>query len=401
MKVLALAVGLVLLLSGCEEQLTVPGHCPEFCVGGLSQVHDTVIMASPGSDSTYVGYTGWADLPAALASAGLPAGETRAWYRFPRRPDSVSVSAVADSLKPYTIDSVAISVSLVARDTTLPGLVLYLHRIPVSVDTLTDFATLDGYLTAGTLIDSIVVPDSLKRGPVKLTLKGSALDRLVFAPEDSGRLAIAVRLRDAAATGVRLGTLASATGTASYATFVTAEAQDSTRRKQTLSLTADGNGYVRENGAPPQDPDLLWVGRTPSARSLIRFAVPRAILDSSKLLRVTLELTPAQPLFGLLTDPAGIEVRDIIKDIGAKSTPSFLVRGFQTLAFGGSEVVGIDVMNLVLLWKGATPLPQAFLVSQLPEGGSFHQPVFFTSRSAAGAPLLRITYSRPAAVETP
>ena len=66
MKALALAVGLVLLLSGCEEQLTVPGHCPELCVGGLSQVRDTVILASAESDSTFVGYTGWADLPAAL-----------------------------------------------------------------------------------------------------------------------------------------------------------------------------------------------------------------------------------------------------------------------------------------------------------------------------------------------
>jgi hypothetical protein len=400
MKRLAIAVGLVLLLSGCEEELTVPGQCPELCPGGLPAVRDTIILATPGSDSSFVGYTGWADLPAALASGGLPAGETRAWFRFPRRPDSVSVSGVVDTLKPYTIDSVSIGVNLVARDTTLPGLVLFVHRIPPTIDTLTDFATIDGYLTSATLIDSIVVPDSVKRGPVKLTLKGSALDRLVFAPEDSGRLAIGVQLRESAATGVRLGTLASATGTAQYATFVRAEAQDSTRRKQTLSLTADANGYVRGE-VPTEDPDLLWVGRTPGARTLIRFVVPSAILDSSTLLRATLELTPAQPLFGLPTDPAAMEVRALIKDIGAKSTPSFLLRGYRLLPVEGSAVVGIDVLSVVSLWRGTGPLPQVLIASQQPEGGSFLQPVFFSSRSAAGGPQLRITYVKPAAVEKP
>jgi hypothetical protein len=400
MKALAIMVGLGLLLSGCAEELTVPGHCPEFCPVGVPVVQDTIILANPGSDTTFAGYTGWDDLPAVLASANLPGGETRAWYRFPPRPDSVSVSGVVDTLKPYTIDSVVIGVNLVARDTALPGLVLYIHKIPYTVDTLTDFATLDGYLTPATLIDSIAVPDSAKRGPVKVTLKGSALDRLVFAPEDSGRLAIGVRLPVSAGTGVRLGTLASTTGTAQYATFVRVEAQDTTKRKQTISLTAIANGYVQDP-PPTQDPDLLWVGRTPGSRSLIRFAVPAAILDSSTLIRATLEFTPAEPLYGLPTDPAAMEVRAIIKDLGAKSTPSFLLRGYQVLPFGGSAVFGIDVLKVVSLWGGAKPLPQALIVSEQPEGGTFHQPVFFSSRSPAGGPRLRITYVKPPQVEKP
>jgi hypothetical protein len=96
-----------------------------------------------------------------------------------------------------------------------------------------------------------------------------------------------------------------------------------------------------------------------------------------------------------------VEVRGLIKDVGAKSTPSFLVRGFKLLPASSNDVVGVDVLNIVSLWRGASPLPQTMITALTPEGGSFHQPVFYSSQSDRGIPRIRITYVRPSAVEQP
>lgn len=388
------------LAAGCAEQLTVPGKCPEFCPGGAPSLHDTVFDAVPGGDSTFVGYTGWDQLPAVLVSDSLPAGETRGWYRFPRRADSVPMN-IADSMGSYTIDSVTIGFNMVARDSTVPGLVFFVYRIPLTVDTLTTFPALDGMLTPAALIDSIVVADTVRRGRVRLVLSGSELDRLTFAPEDSGQLAIGIRMRAGSPSGARLGTISGASGPATFTTFVRTQATDSAHKTQSIALSASANGFARNNAAPPADPDLLWVGRTPGARTIFRFNIPSAILDSTTLLRATLELTPAEPLLGLPNDAAGLEVRGIIKDVGAKSTPSFLVRAFNLLPAASNDVFGVDVLNIVGLWRGSKGLPQMMIAALSPEGGSFHQPVFYSSRSLRGTPRIRLTYVRPSAVEQP
>ena len=45
----------VLVLAGCEEELTVPGQCPELCPGGQPAVLDTIVYATEGSDTAYFG----------------------------------------------------------------------------------------------------------------------------------------------------------------------------------------------------------------------------------------------------------------------------------------------------------------------------------------------------------
>jgi hypothetical protein len=392
-----LAAGLVLVAAGCEEDLTVPGKCPDLCLGGTPQVRELLLPARAASDSSFFGYAGFGDLPALLLSNGIAAGEARAWYRFPRRSDSVGVGT---EFLPYTVDSVALVVPLVARDSTVTGLWIHFHRIPYETDSLATFAELDAALGPESLIDSVAVPDTLRRGNVRLVLSGEDLGRLVFAPEDSGRLAIGFRMRASEPTGVRLGSVLSSTGPATFTTFARVEVSDTARQRQTISLRAEANGFVT-SAARVVNPDLLYVGGLPAARTLLRFEVPRAIFDSSALVRATLELVPAEPLYGVRNDAAALEVRGVTSDLGAKSTPVFSFRIPQALPEGTQDTVRVDVANIVNLWAGANPLPQVLYLSLAPEAGSFHQPVFFSTRSAQGAPRLRITYLLPAPVERP
>jgi hypothetical protein len=393
----ALLLFALLLAAGCEEELTVPGACPEFCPGGQPVLLDTIIVATPAADTSFFGYYGWQDISSLLVSNEFGAGEARAWYRFPPRADSVTV---ADTARAYTTDSVVIRVGIVARDSTVRGLTFYVHQLPLSVDSTTDFAALDGMMTAETLVDSIVVPDTVYRGSVAVTLKDSTLSRLVIPPADSGRLMLGFRIRGDLATGVRLGSIQGTTGPGDYTTFVTADIADTTRRKQQIALTADANGFAVGGVPPADDPDLHYVGRVPTARTMLRFQVPRRILDSSSVVRATLELTPERPWSGLLGDVSQVEVRPVSVDVGAKSTPDFSLRVVKELPLTGTSVLSMDVIGLIVNWRGLNPLPQTLWVSLAPEGGSFQQPVFGSTRKGE-APRLRITYMVPSALEKP
>jgi len=397
MRRFLLAGLLALGVAACQEDLTVPGGCPEFCPGGQPALLDTIITAVPASDTAFFGYYGWEDVSSLLVSNDASIGEARAWYRFPPRSDSVTVS---DTARAYVIDSMVIQMGIVARDSTVKELTFSLYQLPLSVDTTTDLATLDAAMTPETLIGRIVVPDSVYRGTVRLVVKDSTLANLVIPPADSGKLALGVKVAGSKPTGARLGSIQGTTGPALFTTYVKADIADTAKQRQSIALTAEANGFAIGGVPPADDPDLLYLGRIPTARSLLRFDVPKRILDSASVVRATLELTPFRPYSGLLGDDTQLEVRPISADIGAKSTPVFGLRAVKTLPVSGEAVIGVDVIGLIVNWRGSAALPQAFFISMAPEGGSFQQPVFGSTRKGA-APQLRITYMVPSSVEKP
>lgn len=391
-----LVAGLVLALTGCEQELTVPGACPEFCPSGQPQIRDTTIAAVVGSDSSFFGYLGQADIPALLVSDGLPAGEARAWYKFPRRVDSILVQ---DTLRTYTIDSIVVILTLVGRDSTKGNLVFDLYRIPIATDTTVGFSELNDHLVPANWIDSLPVPDSVRTGPVRKVFTDSVLARFAVPEDDSGQVAIGVRVRGPGPTGARLGSLNSVFGSAGFTTYARVAVADTTLQRHTLALTAIDAGYVR-TGAGPVNLDRLYAGDLPAGRSLIRFAVPKEILQST-LLRVTLELEPDGPLYGLPNDAGFLQARAVDKDLGAKSTPSFAFVSTGQLPEGTATGFSLDVLRLVSLWGLPDPPAQTLYLSMLPEGGSFHRPVFHSTRSGGTPPRLRITYLLPPRVERP
>jgi len=121
--VMLLALGVV---GACQEELASPTECPELCPGLSLIIRDTTIFANQDQDSSFTGYVGAEEMSALLISDGISAGEARAFATFPKRSDSVTVGG---SSLPITVDSVALTVSLLARDSTLGGLKLFLHRI--------------------------------------------------------------------------------------------------------------------------------------------------------------------------------------------------------------------------------------------------------------------------------
>lgn len=401
MKPWLLLLASLVWLAGCEEELTVPGQCPELCPGGQAIVRDTIVLATEGSDSAFFGYTSRAATSSLLVSDGIEAGEARAWIRFPKRADSVTVVGIVRS---YKVDSVVFTVNLIVRDTLVDGLRLIVHRAPLTWDTLTTFADVDAALRPDAIIDSLSIPDSVRSGPVRLTITDSTALANLIPVADSGVLALGFRVRAVEPTGVRLGSLAGASGAAAFATYVKADSvTDTTTARQVLSLTADANHFVRDNDVVAPDPNVLYVGGVPSYRSILRFVLPPIIKDSSvRLVRATLELTPAEPLVGLRSDAAAMDGVGVTKDIGAKSAPATFASASALLPSDGStDLFRLDMRTVVERWRGPAGLPPTVMIALAPEGGSFNLPAFRSTRAAVGKPRLRLTYVLPSPVEQP
>jgi hypothetical protein len=393
----------VITIAGCQERLTAPADCPGLCPGGQPQVSDEVFTAVGGADSSFVGYVLPHQATALLVSNGLQGFEERGLVRFLPRNDSVSVR---DTLRAYTIDSVALSFTVLARDTNLTGLQLLLYRLTPSFDSSTTFAAVAPAFVPESLIATVAVPDSLI--VVRAVFQGADLSRVEIPAADSGRLALGIRLAAPTATGLRLGTLASGSSPL-FITYATLDIPDTgTAKLRTLPLGPSFNTYVSEI---PQvvDSTLLAVGGAPSARTLLRFNLPSRIRDSATIIRATLELTPVAPITGLPTDPASLLSRAVLADAGAKSpvSPTVGLLGqlpppADTLEIG-STTVSLEVVRLVELWLGRTTRPSALMLSLTPEAASFTRPVFYSTRAADPAfrPRLRISYLLSFPFETP
>lgn len=377
------------LVAGCEEELVAPGNCPALCPGDQVVVYDTILEAEPLLDSTYVGYTSRGLGAYFLVSDGLPdLPQHRGLVRFFTRPDSITV---LDTLVPYVIDSVRLTFTMAARDTTVHGLRALLYRMPepLAVDTLTDWATVSGAIVEANLLDSVVVDDTTKSPRVELLYQGADLDRIAIPAADSGVLALAIAVRGEAPTGARFVGLG--TGGPTFTTYVTVTLADTTLQ-QTIFRTPTVVTWVQD---PPEtvDPDLLTVGGAPAARSLIRFRLPDLIRDSASISRATLEFTTSGGLPGLPSDSVYMQARAVLADLGAKSPTA---AGAEVLLGPGpGGTVAIEATAIARSWLSENGLPSAVMLAMELEAASFIRPVFASTRAGGPPPRVRITYTLP------
>jgi hypothetical protein len=402
--------GLIGVMTACQERLTSPVDCPALCPGGSVQVFDTLVPAVALRDSSFPahqdsanGYVARGQGTALLVSSGFAASEDRAVYRFSPLGDSI---VVRDTLRGFAIDSVLLTMTLLARDTLVDGLKVYVYRLPSTVDSTVTFADVESQLAEANLIDSIAVPDTVNSGTIQTILRGVDVARLRLTAGGDSVLALGLRMTANTATGIRMGALASSTA-ATFTSYITVDVPDTgSVRNQTLTRPTAFNTFVTQNPVVPDD-TLLTVGGEPSSRALVRFGLTDAFLDSTTIVRATLELTPVRPIIGLPNDPSVIQTLAVIGDLGAKS-PITADANFirqDTLPTVQSDTVKIEMTRIVQLWQSSRLRPQSIFLRLIPEGASFARAVFFSTRSASGgvlvAPRLRITFQRAFPFENP
>jgi hypothetical protein len=150
------------------------------------------------------------------------------------------------------------------------------------------------------------------------------------------------------------------------------------------------DSFVFDPPAPAIDSNLA-VGGAPSARSLLRVAMPAFLHDSIDVVRATLILVPLNAVQGAPSDSFRIQVQQVVADLGAKS-PLGAQAGSTSIHIGSPDTVRVEITSLIRAWSLDTTMVTAFALAQVPEAASYTEIRFYASRAPAFRPGLHVTY---------
>lgn len=396
-RVALVAIGAA--FAACGEDLLAPGDeaCPDYCPPERVVVIDSVLAQNVSRDSTFVGYVlpteaGVLQLVSDSGSASLPT--SRGVVRFRAFADRVLLSTSDTTTGPVVqLDSFSVEVDIRGRNLEQADLSLVLYRLPADIDTTADFDALTPFFDDSTRIGAVAVPDTLIDGSVTLRLDSTAFP--TFAA-DSNRAVIGFALEAPAPAYVNIGSIETNAGPI-LTRYVQVDSAG------TLVPRSDGRlpdfDTFLGPAPPPLGPGEHAAGGVPSARTLLRFAVPPRIADSSTILKATLVLMPTRPVFGAPGDSLRVIAQALPVDVGAKSPlgsvpPDSLALRWAVLPSGWADTVRLDVTDLVIGWTRFPARPRAVMVRATPEGSAFTE-LRFGASGTPGAPFLQITFVPP------
>lgn len=407
MRLRRLAFGVaVLVAAACVERVAAPGQCPQYCPRGQIRIADTLLVTNLARDSAFRGYV----LPngvSVMLAANLPGiVDGRPIFRFtgigPRlalKSGDTTTGAIVSA------DSARLTLLMTRRDTGTHNLTVALYRLPLAIDSTTTFAALSATFT-DSLVHTVNIDTLLARPGKKDSLTGDSAvvdttnHRLVlslkltppavrYVPSDSGKVAYGIRI---AANTLATGTLGKGTLGPTLQWYLRVDSLGTTvGRTPATQLPTTFASFVFDPPAPAID-STLAVGGVPSARSMLRVAIPRAIRDSAQVIRGTLILIPAVAARGAVADSFLLEAHTVLADFGAKS-PIFAADSDTTrIHIGATDTVRIEVTNLLQFWIADSTRPATIVLSAQPEGGDFAEIRFYPSSAAPYRPALHVTY---------
>jgi hypothetical protein len=422
-----LAAGLAGGMAACTEESMAPGVCPDFCPGGSIDINDTIFTDIIVRDTAFRGYVQpyQAEFMAVADSPGVV--DSRALFIMNTL--LPTVAATATDTVPISVDSSRLRVIIARRDTGATNLVLKVYRLPNTVDSLSTFADLDPAFSAAA-IDSVNVSDLLARPLIDDTATvriwgdtiqtDSAGHTLQIAPSDSSlilffdldTLQVPYVAADSGKTTFGLRVSADSFASISVGTsanplvdrdpllrwFYHHTVPDTvSSQPDSVNFTSSQRGTVLHSFVfdPPNAAldDHLTVGGSASARSLLRVAVPPFLHDSIDVVRATLILVPAVPVQGVASDSFAVIARPLLTDLGRKSPLSTVtaLNGITTVRPNAPDTVRIEISDLVRTWVADTTIATGFMLVPAPEGSTYSEIRFFSSRGAQ-RPALHVTY---------
>jgi hypothetical protein len=406
-----LLIGALIVVGACTEDVTAPGQCPDYCPGGQITVIDTVLRTVIERDSTFRGYIR-ADEAAAMLLADMPFVDSRAIWRTVLQQPRILVRNDTLTGAILGVDSAWLRIVITHRDTAAHNLALSLYRLPLTIDTATTFADLAGPFTDSLIkavnVDSLlaqpghrdpvtgdsVIFDSTSTRIILLLKLDSAQAR--YVPADTGRLAFGLRVSADSLASIAIGSNATFGGglDPQVTRYVTVDSATVAVKRTLTPRGAEFDSYVFTPSAPALD-STLAVGGVPSARSLLRFTLPRAIRDSAQIVRATLMLVPGSPAQGVPADSFFVVANGVTADLGAKSpiaAGDSSRTGSTRVRIGQTDTVRIDLTRLLRIWSSDTTAANAVMLRVNNEGSTFAEIRFQPSTNAAFRPALHITY---------
>ncbi len=389
-----LAAGAVAVLA-CEQSITAPGACPDFCPVGEIQLIDTVLV---GHDSVLEGesFTGYVEPMAAAAMqvvGGGAAVESHGLIWFAPFADSAAIDTVGTLGPVVRQDSFELSLVILDRSPDVTGLEITVHRISPSVDREGDFAALAPFFEDSTIVGVVAVPDDVSEDTISTILPIDAFPE--FEAGDR-QIALGLSIRGGTPAFASLNTTESALG-ALLTRFVLVEADGDSLVERSDFRSPEFDGFVDTDLPSPLAGSLL-IGGTPSWRTFVRVALPPFIMDSSDIVRAHLLFVPVEPALGAPSDTFEVVAEALGADFGAKS-PILSLPGCSLVTaevgVGTTDTVVIDISCIVGFWQASPDQVRTIVLRLFDEAASVAELRVGSTRFLGSEPALRVTYVPP------
>ena len=402
--------GAAAVAGGCNEHLDSGAACPSLCPGLAVPIRDTVLSAVIEYDTTLVGY------PSIGTEEGIPLaarGDTLDVRGIIRFDSLVRVFApTGDTVRQVSkVDTAIFRMRLNLTQSRLPSSVTFQAY---DVDTTAG----DGDMQAVLALfrpDRLLATKTVARADItdSLVMPLSA-DMLLAKIQSGANLRIGLRVVGSGPVSLRLHTIE--TGLPAEVRYYVSP--DTSVHQQVLApysktppepanLANDFRDFavVARNTLAAQGPLAVATGGVPARRSYLRFNIPQWLLDSTTIVRATLQLTQ-QPMRGF---DQGDSVTVIGQAVAATPLISDLYRSAQILVPAGYFVSDsirvapadsgqrqLELNALLRTWKTQTgeTAPQRAIVLLMKEEGLHGAEVrFFNAKSPAPVrPRLRVSY---------
>lgn len=410
---LAFAAAAAVAFGACDEQFNGGGACPALCPGQQAQLRDTTFFAV-AMDTTIAGYPALGSEPVLFVASMGDTLETAAVIRFDSLPNTFRrLNSATDSVI-MAVDSAYLRLTIQTGDTLGLATTVDVYDVDMDGAEEADPTLVTSMFTASRLLGSRTIPADSLRDSLVVPLDNAKILAKTQADTARRRLRLGIKLREGGANKLRisssnLGAIASvvfrpSTDTTVPKLFVSA----SSKHPDEPVLRAELLDYlVILKSTPEPPPGTLRIGGLPTRRSYLKFDIPASILDSSSVVRATLQMTQRPA-------PFSPEARDTvtIMHYGVVASPAITDLSRALLFIdrllinpdslrvvpADSGLREFEVISWVRVWKGtqATKTPRALSIS-LPiqdEARSGSVVDFFSLEEATASvrPRLRLTY---------
>ena len=415
---------LALLAAACTDKLATLSQCPAFCPGGDSlQTRDTIFTTIIARDSAYRGFVAPYEA-AVLIAAEMPGVDSRPIWISPGIPLTRRYGTDTVPKPVIGADSAKVLIFIRRYEAGASNLRLKLYHMPQTIDSSTTFSDVSSAFT-DSLIDSLNVDSVLAMPNHHDTITGDSIltdtvnhtlsvfwkltpAQLPFVFADSGRQALGLRVAADSLASISISTTGSVNAGPGIIWYTRVDSAGVIRpdTARQLSPQVSHHLFVMNPGAAPLDSNLA-IGGIPTARSLLRFTLPRFIRDSSFVVRATLALIPSQAAQGVASDSFVVFAQRVEADFGGKSPLAIArfagdsaVSDTAGVLIGATDTVRFELLPIVRLWQADTTAPQAIMLvlrsrgdlGTTFEGGTLAEMRFYSSRNPALRPALRVTY---------
>ncbi len=407
---LAALMGAMLVVTACTEEFQGGAGCPLLCPQAQAPFVDTIINAID-LDTTLGPYPLLGLTNGVLLASRGDTLETHVVVRFDNLPTTFNPNNQSAQAPITTVDSAMLQFFVDTTGSKAEGeFTVEVFNVDTT-DADSSSVVLRTLFRPDRKLGEVVIPAGALADSLRVPVADAFIEQQIAL---AGRVRLGVRIVNPANVQLRLGAFANgqaepqlrfdpSTDT-SYrpldvvprTAFVGSEADDALR----LAYTVYG---LTIRGSEPVPPGTVSVGAWPSRRAYFRFAIPRAIVESSTVVRAELLLTQrpsfsvdrgdsisVQPFIGVSTSA----VSDLY--LATALSANGLLAGVDAARFvpQDSGQRTFNIVNLVRGWSALNANVTRFVALRIDDEGTLGAEIRFHDLTAPAAqrPRLRITY---------